>query len=91
MPGKHRNPGDPLDFTPHPKPKATTLAEYSQYKHVEAWGLMMGSKRYYITYQQCEAFKDGAPLNATYKDVKTGVWQTTDGLPPDHDVYRYLE
>lgn len=37
------------------------------YKHIRAWGQMMGSYPYYIKNQQQEAFEDNAPIDAVYK------------------------
>lgn len=42
------------------------------YRHIRAWGLMMGSFEYYIKEQQEKAFADGAPLDAIYK--RGGTW-----------------
>lgn len=43
-----------------------------EYKHIRAWGLMMGSFEYYIKQQQAEASEDNAPLDAIYK--RGGTW-----------------
>lgn len=43
------------------------------YKHIRAWGQMMGSKKYYIDAQIEQARRDGAPQDAVYFDGE-GRW-----------------
>lgn len=55
-----------------------------QYRHIRAWGIMMGSLPYYIKQQQLAASKDGAPVNAIYQsrnfDGSDGPWRTMDDV-----------
>lgn len=49
------------------------------YKHIKAWGIMMGSFPYYIEAEQARAAAQGAPLDATYQEHSwddTGRWHT---------------
>lgn len=48
----------------------------SDYKHIRAWGEMMGSFEYYIKNQQEQAATDNAPLTAIYK--RGDKWSTFD-------------
>lgn len=50
----------------------------NEYKHIKAWGVYMGSYRYYITCEQEEAAEDNAPVNAIYKH--NGRWKTVDDI-----------
>ncbi len=54
------------------KPKSRQLE--AQYRHIEAWGRMLGSMDYYIRDQQTIAAREGAPLDAVYKGG--GDWET---------------
>lgn len=45
----------------------------ADYRHIKAWGWMMGSRAYYIEAEQQQAHADGAPLDAIYK--RDGVWR----------------
>lgn len=38
------------------------------YKHIEAWGRLLGSYRYFISEEQARAAKEGAPIDAVFKD-----------------------
>lgn len=52
------------------------------YRHIEVWGLRLGSHRTYIHDQQVMAAADGAPLDAIYK--RDGKWITArDVTNPD--------
>jgi hypothetical protein len=50
--------------TPNPKPE--------DYKHLKAWGIMMGSNPGYIEMEQRMASIEGAPLDAIYQDTSFG-------------------
>lgn len=43
------------------------MPEPKDYKHIKAWGKMMGSFPYYIKEQQAKAAQENAPLDAIYK------------------------
>ena len=43
------------------------MPQPKEYRHIRAWGRMMGSFEYYIRNQQNEASDDNAPLDAVYK------------------------
>ena len=45
-----------------------------EYKHIRAWGLMMGSFEYYIRAQQHTAAEENAPLDAIYKRHEDEQW-----------------
>lgn len=47
------------------------------YRYIQAWGEMMGSREYYISQQITEAKDDEAPENAIYKREQ-GSWETFD-------------
>lgn len=49
----------------------------SDYKHIAAWGRMMSSYGSYVKKQQALAAKEGAPINAIFRNDKEG-WQTYD-------------
>lgn len=42
------------------------------YKHIAAWGRMMGSYAYFIKDQQNQAAEDNAPVDAIYK--RGDIW-----------------
>jgi len=44
------------------------------YKHIAAWGKMMGSHRYYIDQQQAMAASDNAPIDAVYYNDRDKKW-----------------
>ena len=48
--------------------------EPHDYKHIRAWGKMMGSFEYYIMGEQEKAAADNAPLDAIYK--REDGWHT---------------
>jgi hypothetical protein len=50
-----------------------------QYPYVYAWGMAMGSYRYYIEGEIEKAIKEKAPKNAIYRRAE-GVWETSDDL-----------
>jgi hypothetical protein len=43
------------------------MANPKEYKHIAAWGQMMGSYPYYIKDQQEDAAQNNAPLDAIYR------------------------
>jgi hypothetical protein len=53
-----------------------------EYKWIRTWGRHMGSFSYYIEDQQKLAARDGAPLDAIYKDG-FGTWKTIDDILND--------
>jgi hypothetical protein len=50
--------------TPNPKPE--------DYKHLKAWGIMMGSSSGYILMEQQIAALEAAPRDAIYQDTSFG-------------------
>ena len=58
------------------------------YKHIAAWGRMLGSFRYYVKQEQAAAFEDGAPLDAIYKNSE-GEWERFSGVT-NPDTIRYF-
>ena len=44
------------------------------YRHIAAWGKMMGSFAYFVRCEQAKAARDNAPIDAVYK--REGVWIT---------------
>ena len=48
------------------------MPQPKEYKHIRAWGLMMGSFEYYVRNQQSDASDDNAPLDAVFKSE--GTW-----------------
>lgn len=46
----------------------------SDYKHIAAWGSIMGSRPYYIANEQRQAAQEGAPLDAVFRDGQTKEW-----------------
>lgn len=61
----------------------------AEYKHIAAWGRMMGSFGYYIESQQQKAAKENAPASAIYKH-SDGHWETSDDLPEYHSFFKHL-
>ena len=59
----------------------------SNYLHLRAWGIRLGSFNSYILQQQYLASEDNAPLNAIYRDTD-GSWITDI---PNPNVRRELE
>lgn len=55
------------------------MAKPSEYKMIERWGVMLGSRSYYIDQQQAIAASENAPLNATFRR-SNGKWATTDEI-----------
>lgn len=54
-----------------------------QYKHIQAWGMLMQSFAYYILEQQHKALEMGAPIDAIYYDDNNAKWvRVTDVLSP---------
>ena len=51
----------------------------SEYLHLRAWGMMMGSYEYYIKAQQELAAEENAPLTSMYKN-SDGIWQTYESI-----------
>lgn len=41
--------------------------EYEKYRHIKAWGLLLGSGPSYVRNEQKQALADNAPLDAVYK------------------------
>jgi hypothetical protein len=52
-----------------------------KYRAIAAWGHSLGSQQYYIEAQQAQAAREGAPVDAIYKDYGTGEWRTMRDLP----------
>ena len=46
----------------------------SDYKHIKAWGKMLGSRSYYIKGEQEKAAKENAPLTAVYYNQSKDIW-----------------
>lgn len=46
----------------------------SDYKHIKAWGAIMGSRAYYVENEQRLAAQEGAPLDAVFRDGQTKEW-----------------
>ena len=55
------------------------MPDRSKYRHIVAWGKLLGSYPYYIEMQVDEAIKDNAPANAIYK-AQDGTWHTYEGI-----------
>lgn len=51
----------------------------SKYRHIAAWGRLLGSYNYFIELQQALAEEEGAPETACYKN-REGVWVTFENL-----------
>jgi len=51
---------------------------YEKYRHIAAWGKMLGSMPYYIKDRQKEALADNAPITAIYK--RDGKWDTFEEI-----------
>jgi len=49
-----------------------------RYRHIRAWGSMMGSFDYYIKAEVEAATADKTPETAIYKDRDSGKWSTYD-------------
>lgn len=49
------------------------MTKASDYKHIRAWGALMGSFEYYIRNEQDKAALDNAPVDAVYQS-SNGVW-----------------
>jgi hypothetical protein len=55
----------------------------TEYRHIRAWGRMMGSRDYYIQDQIEQARKDKAPQDAIYR-TSEGRWRVfSDVTRPD--------
>lgn len=59
--------------------KAQALENVGDYVYIRKWGYMLGSTHWYIDEQVELARRDGAPQNATYRNVD-GTWHTTDAI-----------
>ena len=62
-----------------------TTIHPSDYKHIAAWGALMGSVDSYIKAEQFRAWQEGAPLNAIYREGNTfpnntTKWHTADTI-----------
>lgn len=59
------------------------------YKHIKAWGIMMGSFSGYIEGQQNLASRDGAPLTAVFQSIDwskpggKGEWAIIEDAHPN--------
>lgn len=57
------------------------------YKHIAAWGAVMGSFAYYVQGQQARAAEVQAPVDAVFErhdaNGPTGEWITYDGVSPE--------
>lgn len=62
-----------------------------EYKHIAAWGKLLGSKQYYINAEQRAAAEQNAPLTAIYKH--NGRWITIDDcvVTTQREVNAYVE
>lgn len=49
-----------------------------KYRHIVAWGSMMGSYAYYVNDQVARAEADGAPENAVFYSTDEDRWKTYD-------------
>lgn len=67
------------------KSSTPTTTHPADYKHIAAWGALMGSHDTYIKAEQFRAWEDGAPLNAIYRDGSNRpnqpiFWHTADTI-----------
>lgn len=62
----------------------------NEYRHIAAWGRLLGSYPYYIEQQQVKAAMEQAPIKAIYYNIDKAYWETSNSLPQDHDVFNYL-
>ena len=54
-----------------------------EYRHIAAWGRLLGSFVYYVEGQQRQAAEEGAPLDAIYRDHATREWRTMRDVTND--------
>lgn len=59
------------------KPKLSNENQQSKYPLIEAWGLMMGSYRYYREGEIAKAVAEKAPKDAIYRQ-QDGTWAVAD-------------
>jgi hypothetical protein len=65
----------------------------ADYRHIAAWGRMMGSYPYYIEGQQSRAAEMQAPVDAIYQEHSwdgTGKWHTMSDVT-NADTKRLIE
>jgi hypothetical protein len=69
-------------------------AQPKDYKHIDAWGRMLGSYSYYIVGEQTKAAEDNAPLDAIFYDDREKRWHTYEEInspSTKEDMRRRLE
>lgn len=73
----------------------TTATKPSDYKGIELWGRLLGSRTYFIEMEQEAALRDHAPIDAVYRsNGGTGPWVCVSNLRPGHhfieDYQRFI-
>lgn len=53
------------------------------YRYIRAWGVYLGTRRYYVRQAQMWASLERAPERAIYKDADD-VWKTVDDIMNEH-------
>ena len=60
-----------------------------EYKHIAAWGNLMGSQEWYIKDLQEKAAESSAPIDTVYR-AANGDWRTCSGIV-NPQTRRYIE
>lgn len=74
------------------------MAKIKEYRHIRSWGMKYRSLPFYIAGEQIRAAKEGAPVDAIYKDTTRGMlgeqkdfWVCASDLDPGHEFLEYHE